>query len=289
MGHASPDGRTASALVLAVTLVLAGCSGVTAPDGTPTRSVTPVPVPTDATPPARATAPGLSSRGVENASLLAAAHRRRLADTPFTERTVTTVRDGNGVLGRRTLVVQHGPAAFRIVYDVEGGPRRDARSFGTVAAEVWSDDRTTVQSITDGDGSTRRARVPNGFYGEFVEPEARLYAQTLERAPLRRVDRRIVDGTARYVFVAEGIEPRAVFGLPGVSPTGNASLRAVVGADGVVHRVTLVFPAQYRGRSATVEHVFAYTRIGTTTAPRPSWYEEAVENGTPTPGVRAEG
>jgi hypothetical protein len=288
MDRASPG--TGLLLALAAALVLAGCSGVAAPDGTPTRSVTPVPVPTDATPPARATAPGLSSLGVENASLLAATHRRRLADTPFTERTVTTVSDGNGtVLGRRTLVVQHGPEAFRLVYGVEGGPRRDARSFGTVAAEVWSDGRTTVQSITDGDGSVRRARVPSGFYGEFVDPEASLYAQTLERASLRRVERRVVDGTARYVFVAEGVEPRPVFGLPGTSPTGNASLRAVVGADGVVHRVTVSYPARYRGRSATVEHVFEYTGVGTTTAPRPSWYEEAVANGTPTPGVRAEG
>ncbi|MEF8842284.1 MAG: hypothetical protein V5A62_11760 [Haloarculaceae archaeon] len=281
--------RSRTTLVLAATLVLAGCSGAVGSEGTPTRSVTPAPVPADATPPARATAPGLSPRGVENASLLAASHRRMLSDDPFTERTVTTVRDRNAVLGRRTLVVEQGPEAFRLVYGVEGGPRHDARSFQTVAAEVWSDGRTAVQSVTDGDGTVRRQRLPSGFYATFVDPEVGLYAGTLERASLRRVDRRVVDGTARYVFVAESITPRSVFGLPGASPTDNATLRAVVGADGVVHRVTVTFPARYRGRSATVEHVFEYVEVGTTTAARPPWYDEAIENGTPTPGVRSEG
>jgi len=287
MGDVPLRGRTV--LVLAVVLVLAGCSGVANSDATPTRSVTPAPVPTESTPATRATVNGLSPQGVENASLLASAHRRRLAGGPFTERTVTTVRDGNRVLGRRSLLVQRGPDAFRIDYAIEGGPRDDARSFRTVAAEVWSDGRTTVRSVTDGDGSKRRQRLPTGFYATFVEPEASLYARTLERASLRRVDRRAVDGTPRYVFVAEGVESQPVFGLTGVDPTGNASLRAVVGADGVVHRVTITFPARYRGRRATVEHVFESVDIGTTTAPRPSWYEEAIENGTPTPGVRAEG
>ncbi|PSQ11556.1 hypothetical protein BRC93_05090 [Halobacteriales archaeon QS_5_70_15] len=288
MGCASPDVRTA--LVLAATLVLAGCSGVANPGGTPTRSATPAPVPTDATPPARAAVPGVSPLGVENASLLAAAHRRRLAGTPFTERTVTTARDRNGtVLGRRTLVVERGPDANRLSYAIEGGPRRDARSFWTVEATVWSDGRTTVHSITDGDGSVRRERVSSDIYAEFVDPEASLYARTLERASIRRVDRRIVDGTTRYVFVAQGIDPRPAFGLPGANPTGNASLRAVVAADGTVHRVEVTFPALYRGRAATVEHVFEYDRIGTTTVTRPPWYDEAIQNGTPTPGVRAEG
>jgi len=288
MGVVPFRGRTV--LVLAVMLALAGCSGVASSDTTPTRSVTPAPVPTESTPATRATVDGLSPQGVENASLLASAHRRRLAGGPFTERTVTTVRDGNGtVLGRRSLLVQRGPDAFRIEYAIKGGPRDDARSFRTVAAEVWSDGRTTVRSVTDRDGSRRQQRLPSGFYANFVEPEASLYAQTLERASLRRVDRRVVDGTPRYVFVAEGVEPRPVFGLTGVDPTGNASLRAVVGADGVVHRVTITFPARYRGRPATVEHGFEYVEVGTTTAPRPSWYEEAIENGTPTPGVRAEG
>lgn len=278
-----------TALALAAVLVLAGCSGTAGFEGTPTRSATPVPVPTDATPATRSTAPGLSPRGVENASLLAAAHRRVLTDTPYTEQTVTTVRDGNEVLGRRTLVVRRGPAAFDLSYAVEGGPRRDARSFQTVAAEVWSDGETTVQSVTDGDGSTRRARLSNALYDDFTDPNARPYAGTLERASLRRADRRIVDGTPRYVFAAEGVTPLPVFGLAGTIPTGNATLRAVVGADGVVYRVTVTFPAQYRGRSATVEHVFEYVDVGTTTAPRPSWYGAAIENGTPTPGVRAEG
>lgn len=276
-------------LVLVAALALAGCSGTTGSDGPPTRSVTPAPVPTDATPAARATAPGLSPRGVENASLLAAAHRRALEGRPFTERTVTTVRDGNEVLGRQALIVRHGPEAFALSYAVEGGPRSDARSFQTVAAEVWSDRRTTVQSVTDGDGSTRRARLPNVLYDDFVDSDAWPYARALERAPLRRVDRRVVDGTARYAFAAEDVTSLPVFGLAGAIPTGNASLRAVVGADGALYRVAVTFPARYRGRSATVEHVFEYVDVGTTTAPRPSWYDEAIENGTPTSGYRAGG
>lgn len=278
-----------TALVLASVLVLAGCNGVAGPGGTPTRSVTPAPVPSDATPQSRVAGPGLSPRGVENASLLAAAHRERLAEVTFTERTVTTVRDGDAVLGRRTLVVRRGADAFRLAYEVEGAPRRDAGSSGPVAAEVWSDGRTSVRSATAGDGSVRRHRLPGGAYGTFVEPGADPYARTLERASLRRVDRRVVDGTTRYVFVAGGVVPRPGFGLSGTTPAGDASVRAVVGADGVVHRVTIAFPARYRGRSATVEHVFEYVDVGTTTAPRPSWYDEAVENGTPGPGVRAQG
>ncbi|MFC6941345.1 hypothetical protein ACFQE8_15465 [Salinirubellus sp. GCM10025818] len=277
------------ALLLSLLAVLAGCSGATGFDGTPTRSVTPVPVPTDATPASRATVPGLSPRGVENASLLAAAHARAFEDVPFTERTVTTVRDGEEVLGRQALVVRRGPEAFALSYALEEGPRSDARSFQVVAAEVWSDRRTTVQSVTDGDGSTRRARLSNVLYDDFVDPDARPYARTLERASLRRVGRRVVDGTARYVFAADDVLALPVFGLAGTIPTGNASLRAVVGADGAVYRVAVTYPAQYRGRSATVEHVFEYADVGTTTVPRPSWYDEAIENGTPTPGYRGEG
>jgi hypothetical protein len=292
-----PRSARGSPLLLSLLVVLAGCSGATGFDGTPTRSVTPVPVPTDATPASRATVPGLSPRGVENASLLATAHSRALEGRSYTERTVTTVRAGNaidgnvmrGSLGRRTLVVRRGPAAFGLSYAVEGGPRLGARSFETVAAEVWSDGRTTVQSVTDGDGSTRRARLPNVIYDDFVDPDARPYARTLERASLRRVDRRVVDGTARYVFAADDVLALPVFGLAGTIPTGNASLRAVIGSDGAVYRVAVTYPAQYRGQSATVEHVFEYVDVGTTTVPRPSWYDEAIENGTPTPGYRAEG
>jgi hypothetical protein len=288
MARSPPSLRTV--LVLAVTLVLVGCSGLAASDGSPTRSVTAAPVPGDATPATRATVPGLGPGGVTNATLLATAHRRTLSGTSFTERTVTTARDANGtVLGRESLLVMRGPEAFRLVYAVEGGPRRDARSFQTVAAEVWSDGRTTVQSVTDGDGTTRRERLSNAFYGTFVTPDATLYAGTLERTPLRRVDRRVVDGTTRYVFEAEGLDPEPVFGLIGTTPTGNGSLRAVVGTDGVVRRVVLTFPARYRGRPVTVEHVFEYVDVGRTTAPRPSWYGTAVENGTPTPGMRSEG
>lgn len=286
-----------SVLILAATLALAGCSGAVVSDGTPTRSVTPAPVPGDATPAVSPAVPGLTPDGVANASLLASAHRRTLSRTSFTERTVTTVRAGNatggnvmrGSLGRRTLVVRQGPEAFRLAYAIEVDSRRDARSFRTVSAEIWSDGRTTVQSITDGDGSVRRERLPTGFYAEFGDPDASPYAQTLERASLRRVDRRVVGDTTWYVFAGEGLDPRPMFGLPGTSPTGNASLRAVVGADGVIHRMTVTFPARYRGRSATVEHVFEIDRIGTTTAPRPPWFGAAVETGTPTPGVRAEG
>jgi hypothetical protein len=284
-----PRSARGSPLLLSLLVVLAGCSGATGFDGTPTRSVTPVPVPTDATPASRATVPGLSPRGVENASLLAAAHDRAFEGVPFTERTVTTAQDGEEVLGRRTLVVRRGPAAFGLSYAVEGAPRLGARSFETVAAEVWSDGRTTVQSVTDGDGSTRRARLPNVIYDDFVDPDARPYARTLERASLRRVDRRVVDGTARYVFAADDVLALPVFGLAGTIPTGNASLRAVIGSDGAVYRVAVTYPAQYRGQSATVEHVFEYVDVGTTTVPRPSWYDEAIENGTPTPGYRAEG
>lgn len=277
-------------LVLAAALALAGCSGTTGLGGTPTRSVTPAPVPADATPAARVTAPGFSPQGVENASLLATAHRRALSGAAYTERTATTVRGPNGTaLGRRTLLVRRGPEAFRLTYAVEGAPRREARSFTTVAADVWSDGRTTVQSVTDGDGTVRRQRLPNAFYASFVEPGAGLYAATLARASLRRVDRRVVDGSTRYVFVAEGVAPEPAFGLAGTSPTGNASLRAVVGAEGVVHRVAVTYPVRYRGRAATVEHRFEYAGVGTTTAPRPSWYGSAIENGTPSPGVRAEG
>lgn len=288
MDRVSPSPRLA--LVLAVTLALAGCSGLAASDGTPTRSVTAVPVPGDATPATRPTVPGLGPGGVTNASLLADAHRRTLSGTSFTERTVTTARDANGtVLGRESLVVVRGPAAFRLVYAVEGGPRHDARSFQTVAAEVWSNGRNTVQSVTDGDGTTRRERLSNAFYANFVTPDATLYAGTLERTSLRRVDRRVLDGTTRYVFEADGLDPEPVFGLVGTTPTGNASLRAVVGTDGVIHRVAVTFPARYRGRAVTVEHVFEYVDVGRTTAPRPSWYGTVVANGTPTPGMRQEG
>lgn len=275
-----------AALALAVVLVLAGCNGVAGSERTPTRSVTPAPVPTDATPQSRVTVPGISPRGVENASLLAAAHRERLSDVAFTERTVTTVRDGDAVLARRTLVVRRGTDAFRLGYEVDGAPRRDAGSSETVAAEVWSDGRTSVRSATAGDGSVRRHRLPGGSYATFAEPGASPYARTLERASLRPVDRRVVDGTTRYAFVAEDVVPRPGYGLSGTTPTGGASVRAVVAADGVVHRVTIAFPARYRSRSVTVEHVFEYVDVGTTTAPRPSWYGEAVENGTPEPGAR---
>jgi hypothetical protein len=53
---------------LAAAVVLAGCSAGIGTDATATRSVTPAPVPGDATPAVEGVTPGVSPDGVENAS-----------------------------------------------------------------------------------------------------------------------------------------------------------------------------------------------------------------------------
>jgi hypothetical protein len=273
---------------LAAAVVLAGCSAGIGTDATATRSVTPAPVPGDATPAVEGVTPGVSPDGVENASSLEAAHRRELSGVSFTERTVTTVRDANGtVIGQRTLVVRRDAEAFRLRFGLEGDLRVGFEPRQAVAVDVWSDGETVVQSITARDGSVRREPAPNTFYSRFAIPGVEPYARTLERASFRRVDRRVENGTVLYVFEADGVDSIGTFGLLETTSTGNATLRAVVGEDGVTRLVVVTFPARHGGRSATVEHVFEVTAIGTTTVPRPPWYDGVVENGTSAPRTRS--
>lgn len=166
------------ACVLAVVLVLAGCSGLTGTEsGTGGEvgedeasggigdgaavSVTPAPVPTveNTTASSRELAPGLSATGVLNPDALLAAHRRVLDADPYTVRAVVRVTNANGTVYSRsaatTRATERGERYYYIGKFVP--PKRSDETL--VRYESWSDGREILTAAT---------RRENGTAGENV-------------------------------------------------------------------------------------------------------------------------
>lgn len=274
--------------LVALVVLLSGCSGVgSGGTGAQSSTMTPVEVP-DVTPAPTPTgdadrwlAPGLTDRGVEGAWLLGRAHEAVLANTSYTSRTVETTRYANGtVRGRIRTTVRATPGAFTTVSIPTGTHARAYPFPDAERVEVYGVDGRLHFAVTDADGT---------WYFSFDRADAgvpSLYAllSSVETHTAGTVAR---NGTTLYRVRATGLADTRRFAVAvGVaangyeaSAVGNVSLRALVDSRGLVREYELDYTLRRDGPDLRVTRRVRYTDLGETSVQRPSWYDEATEDG----------
>lgn len=277
-----------NALLAAVLVLLAGCSGLSGPapgpEGSPTTTpsgtVTPVPVPTDG-PSNASLPPGISRSGLTSASVLRDAHRGALEDRSYLEASRTTVRFPNGTVAvEQTLDTRHtrDRSATRLR---RNGTERYASGGEPVAAGVWANESYLVQRLVFADGETRHnARRIHG-----LPDQPRLgYAAALEDTRTAVESQREANGTRETVLVASGLRARGpwYFDENSMELRDRGRARLVVTEAGVLTRFVAEFPARLDGQNVTVRHVYRLTARDVR-APRPPWFEEVPPAETPSP------
>jgi len=276
-------------LLVAVLVVLAGCSSPAAPSaGTspPTETATAAPVPTDA--PATFLAPGVTPRGVVDPVALARAHGERLRAGNVTVRVEESRRYANGTVRWRRTATQRVDAVDRPIRShYVGAFEGSTRGSGLLSGFVRFPDATRVERYTVGDGAYHRYRFPSGdtWYVGAASPDPRLVDPGL--VPLfwavetRVAGREVRDGTTRYRLEGSEVADRTTFerAFVGgrVATVRDVSLDATVDGRGVVRRYRLTYTVVradgvvVRGRESV-----RFTDLGTTAVARPVWYGAAV-------------
>jgi hypothetical protein len=279
--------RALGMVLIAVLVVLAGCSGVLGGGGgEPTETVTPAAVPTDEpTPtPVPRLAPGLTRQGIENASALIGAHTSLLQNRSFTQKSNTTGVAQNGSSLFQTISTSRSGPAGEKVYTVS---ERNG-SYGSpsdlsfpVRTEVWANDERLFRKRTYANGTATYDRFEQRYGASgagliyLLEPfgTANTSVTTRER-----------NGTTLYLVQGES-QGESAF------RQGNVSLRLLVDSRGLIHSYRTVREIPSDESLARVVSETRISKVGATDAPeRPSWVGEAMNrttsvarNGTETP------
>lgn len=273
--------RVGATTLIAVLVILAGCSGVFGGGGESRETLTPAPVPTDEpTPtPVPQLAPGLNQQGIENVSALIAAHNSSLRNHSFTTKSNTTRLDPNGTIRfRSTGTLRAGPPgkgvySISVVEESYTENLPNNRSY-PVHSELWAKGKRVFREQTLMNGTTtydrRRIRVrpgtPKRYLQYILEPfdAANTSVEVQER-----------NGTRLYL-VRGNAQSTQDF------RSGNLSLRLLVDSQGVIHSYRRVRQQRSDEDISKVINEQRYMEIGSTDAPdRPSWVEKARNRTTP--------
>ena len=276
-----------AALVLLVPL--AGCGSLATPagEGTPTRTVTPVPLPQDPPTPhgPAVLAPGLSPDGVFDAARLAEAHASVLSNTSFTAVREERRRYANGSLrSSYRRIVRVSPGGERFDYELNQTDVRGGRA--TEGRLARYSNGSTVYVAT-----TRAGETTYSILGGQPEP-AGLSAVLPQRATARSgiarlfgtlrfdvVDRRTLDGRAVYRLTVQN-------GTRDLDWLRDVSMNAAVREDGLVAGYRLAYDVE--GIEVTV--VVEFRDLGATSVTPPAWLptaRNATGTGTPTSATSA--
>ncbi|MEF8852213.1 MAG: hypothetical protein V5A44_06750 [Haloarculaceae archaeon] len=244
-------------VVLALVVVLAGCGsvvdgGTTPEEDTPTRTLTPAPVPTSATPTDELVTlpPGVTGDGIADPDALLDAHRSALRNRSYTLRARISVR---GVVSERFTRVESPTRYYQ----------RDVR-YGTGSNVTRFASDTSVYTRSTYDSVTRYDR-----FEAVIPPRS---TTVRESRALLELDSAAVTRTTRdghTVFVVRGTYPTHPT-LPGVR---NFSLRVVVEPDGLVRSLHATYVRVEGATRTNVTRSFTYTDVGATTVERPAWVD----------------
>jgi len=280
------------AVVLAVAVLVAGCSGPagfgpgeSATPDVPEGTLTPVAVPDDAPNP-RLT-PGAIASGEVDPRALVVAHARATLDTSYTVRVNRTVTTPNGTLlatENRTARVSAGGAPFFVTVRTRG-PASFLLGATPMIGEFYSNGRRLVWNVSRGD-RWQHGRTPPRLYterlSEFLalsrpDPADRVGGLAIVEP---RVEGRTDAGTLLTATTAR--RPNALPVAPTIRDVHDVDLRAVVTDEGVVRSYRLHYAATWRDRPVRVFVAVEYTRLGETRMYLPEWYAEV-------PGVDTNG
>jgi len=262
-----------TAAVLAALVLLAGCGSVASPggDGTPTRTVTAVPVPQE-TPTPRGPAvlaPGLSAEEVFDATELADAHAATLSATSFTAvREERRHRADGSLVSRYRSVVRMSATGDRFRYGLNQTDVRDGRVRNQSLARYADGSRVYVSTTRGGETTYS---VLGGT--EPTDPSAVFPENATARIGLVRlfgslrldvVDRRTVDDRTVYRVAVEN-------GSQQLGTLRNVSLNATIREDGLVTAYRL----SYEIGSLRVAVAVDFRDVGGTEVTPPSWLPAA--------------
>lgn len=280
----------AAAVVLAALAVAAGLAGGPGGSGAEVMS-TPAPL-AGTTPGGGAAAsdgypPGLDPTGVTDADAMAAAHGRAVADRTYD---LLVVHRGSVDL----LAPERTWAASRQTVERAGATRFHYRVAGVdadgddrslVVYDEYADGTATYRRIAGAPAATfRRAPLPGADGGAFTALGEAYVGRFLATSE-SRVEAVGGPNRTRYRVVATGSPMRIG------RPVANYTAVAVVGRDGLVHRLTVEYvrldparpaggdPADARDRYAGlddgVRFELVYRDLDETDPPAPPWYDEA--------------
>lgn len=267
--------RTVGTVLIAVLVILAGCSGVFGGNGSgPTETLTPAAVPTDEpTPtPVPQLAPGLTRQGIVDTDALVAAHVSFLQNRSFTSRSNMTVLAPNGTVRSWSTGTLHAGPPGKGVYSVyeserNGSNRYPSNQSHPVRAEIWANEK----------GVFRKQIFANGTATyEQQRPVPRLGA---DEAFLQYILKPF--GTGDTSVTEREHNETTLYLVQGYNQSDqgfrqeNRSLRLLVDGQGVIHSYRIVQQPTEGGPKSVREANIS--RIGVTNAPeRPSWVDEAV-------------
>lgn len=261
-------------LVVALLVVLGGVGGAT------TFST----AATDADEPTQTTGlpPGVTADGVTDSLALADAHQRALQNTSYTISTTHEYRWPNGTLiGHGTTTSQVAPerASF---YTVTSQTYRNAtRTMGVEHAEIarWGDEEGLLiaRDLPDRPIEYRERSTDGRSPGPETGWDTVYTAfDSVNTTVPTQVER---NGTTLYkVVTASQPEPASVY-----SDDATYSAVAFVDSDGIVRTFQQTRRTTYDDRPAILTRTIHVTEVGDTTVERPSWADDATENGTVDP------
>ncbi|GGM45860.1 hypothetical protein [Haloarcula argentinensis] len=250
-------GRIRLTVVVAVFVVLAGCSGV---PWSPT--VTPSPTSGENT---SALAPGLTESGVTDAWALTKAHRDHLTNTTYTKRSYRSIRANGTLLQNLSATMKRGHGG-QYLYELHiGGTERNP----TRAITVFRNDSMLVQRTAYENGTVvhvgaEKATTPGkerygAVYSKLVASNTTV-AETVER-----------NGTRLYRVESVG-EPDTSSAYTNAS---NYEFSALISPEGFVHEYHVSYATSRDGRPVTVTVSLQFTERGQTTVHPPAWASKA--------------
>ena len=259
------------ALVVALVVILAGCSAFGGQQETPTPTVTPADVPTD-TRDSLAAQPlppdGLSNETILDVNELASGHREALTNRSYTlvERREIVVRNETDTL-RRTVVLERtwvsNGSAFRHDINrrvhslVDNTTSRYNRTRYATSDSWWTGDGENIQR-RDGDSPLDTDHYTR-LSGQAVTRFLSLQNATVTRRGEALDSEYRIDGT----------------GLNYPDPTFafNYTGRAVVEQSGLVRDLRATYTETIEGNFHQTTYQFEVRNVGSTTVPPPKWVE----------------
>jgi len=253
-------------VVLALALVLAGCAGV-GNAGAP-ETVTPAPVPTDAT----RYPPGVGADRL-SAPVVARAHADALAGTNYTVHIRQTVRTNGTVIRNTTHVRRVGVGGDR--YSGRFRYRDEQYEWRSTTVGYWTNGTVVATRTGDPEGPVRlRWWSLNG--STFIPDPSQ--SERL-RATVAAVDLAVVASDPDGVTLAgRGFDERDHHITPlAVTRTRNVSASMRLSQAGIIRTRRISYDARFRNESVRVIRRTRVTAVGATTVSQPSWVTNATE------------
>ena len=255
-----------SAVVVAILVLLAGCSATERQRSSqhegPTVTPAPVPEPTNETGSRQLLAPGIDPTGIVDPIALSAAHEHVLTDRAFIRTANRTITTTDGTVVTQQSFVTRVSSSHRVRHTVlrAEGPR--APFFGEdESTELWTIGSRQYQAI-DGENATRYRKLPSW---ETILPPLIAPPSGAVFLVGSIFETNVSTQRAGRVLLLSGhrlAAPNLLASAAGVQDPHNASVRAVVRTNGLVRSYSIQFSASAHNRPIEFSLSVRYSRVG---------------------------